>query len=52
MVMYNINLDYKLKLDYLIRKFEFESAPRHLKIKEFINDGFIVDMNNPIITKF
>ena len=46
----NINLDYMLKLSYLIRKFEFESAPRHLKIKEFINDGFIVDMDKPIIT--
>jgi len=33
-----------------MREFEFESAPRHLKIKEFINDGFIVDMDNPIIT--
>ena len=46
----NINLDYMLKLSYLMRKFEFESAPRHLKIKEFINDGFIVDMDKPIIT--
>ena len=46
----NINLDYMLKLGYLMRKFEFESAPRHLKIKEFINDGFIVDMDKPIIT--
>ena len=34
----NINLDYKLKLSFLMREFEFESAPRHLKIKEFIND--------------
>ena len=50
MVMHNINLDYKLKLSFLMREFEFESAPRHLKIKEFINDGFIVDMDNPIIT--
>ena len=46
----NINLDYKLKLSYLIREFEFKCSPRHLEIKEFINDGFIVDMNNPIIT--
>ena len=42
----NINLDYKLKLSFLMREFEFESAPRHLKIKEFINDGFIVNMDH------
>ena len=46
----NINLEYLLKLSYLMRKFEFECSPRHLKIKELMNDGFIVNMDNPVIT--
>ena len=46
----NINLEYLLKLSYLMRKFKFECSPSHLKIKELMNDGFIVNMDNPVIT--
>ena len=46
----NINLDYMLKLSYLDREFDFKCAPRHYNIKELLNDGFIVDMDKPIIT--
>ena len=45
----NINLDYMLKLGFLDREFDFKCSPRHLNIKELINDGFIVDMDKPII---
>ena len=47
---HNIDLDYMLKLGYLDRKFDFKCSPRHLNIKELMNDGFIVDMDKPIIS--
>jgi thymidylate synthase len=45
----DINLDYMLKLGFLDREFDFKCSPRHLNIKELMNDGFIVDMEKPII---
>jgi len=48
--MKDINLQYKKKLWDVFRQPDFICKPRGLKITEKINDSWIIDMDDPIIT--
>ncbi len=48
--MKDINLQYKKKLWDVFRQPDFVCKPRGLKITEKINDSWIIDMDDPIIT--
>jgi thymidylate synthase len=48
--MKDINLKYKKKLWDVFRQPDFICKPRGLKITEKLNDSWIVDMDDPIIT--
>jgi len=48
--MKDINLQYKKKLWDVYRHPDFVCKPRGLKITEKINDSWIIDMDDPIIT--
>tara|TARA_A100001011_G_scaffold396862_1_gene496131 strand:- start:423 stop:1259 length:837 start_codon:yes stop_codon:yes gene_type:complete len=48
--MKNLNNQYRKKLWNIYRKPDFICKPRDLKIKEKLNDSWIIDMDDPIIT--
>ena len=48
--MKDINLQYKKKLWDVFRQPDFICEPRGLKITEKLNDSWIIDMDDPIIT--
>ena len=48
--MKDINLQYKKKLWDVFRQPDFVCKPRGLKITEKLNDSWIIDMDDPIIT--
>lgn len=48
--MKDINLQYKKKLWDVFRQPDFICKPRGLKITEKLNDSWIIDMDDPIIT--
>jgi len=48
--MKDINLKYKKKLWEIYREPDFICKPRDLKVTEKLNDSWIIDMDDPIIT--
>jgi len=48
--MKDINLKYKKKLWEIYREPDFICKPRGLKITEKLNNSWIIDMDDPIIT--
>ena len=48
--MNQLDQDYKNFIVEIIREFDYECAPRQLKIYEKLNHSFQIDMNLPIIS--